>query len=431
MKSELVVLMGGRVAGHLYDEDGMTSFAYDPEYQEADGTPLSVSMPIRNDQHRPEVVGPWIAGLLPEDDAVLRAWGRRFHVSASSPFQLLSTPVGHDCPGAVRFCRDAEVEELLNGTGSVQWISEDEVGERLRGLRAQPTAWLGPDFTGQFSLAGSQSKTALLLQDGKWGVTSGARATTHILKPPIEGLEDHELNEHLCLEAARTLGMATVRSKVSSFAGVPAIVVERYDRVWRGSELIRVHQEDLCQALSVAPQYKYENEGGPTPARIVQLFRMMAGNGQAAEKQVRSFVEALVWNWLIGGTDAHAKNYSLLLSGSDAVLAPLYDIASTLPYPDFDIHKMKLAMKFGGQYEMRPYSNPFAKAAPELGVDVDWFLDRARQLAKGAPDAIAEAAASPSVAQLRRPLAERLVDAVAERARYALDLIESANSAGG
>lgn len=426
MRRTLVVLMEGHVAGRLDDADGTTSFAYAPEYQEAGGTPLSVSMPITKDRHGPEVITPWIAGLLPEDDAVLRAWGRRFQVSASSPFQLLSTPVGHDCPGAVRFCRQADVDALLNGGGSVEWLSEEEVGERLRGLRAQPTSWLGRDFTGQFSLAGSQSKTALLFLDGKWGVPSGAGATSHILKPPIEGLEDHELNEHLCLEAARTLGLATAHSTVTKFAGAPALVVERYDRLRRGSEVIRVHQEDMCQALSVAPRYKYQNEGGPAPADIVQLLRKLAPTPQAALAQIRSFIEALIWNWLIGGTDAHAKNYSLLLSGNDTVLAPLYDVASTLPYAEFDIHKMKLAMKFGGSYEMQPYSNPFAKAATELSVDPEWFLQRARELAQGAPEAMADVAARATVADSGSSLPGRLVDAVARRAREALHSISTA-----
>ena len=135
-----------------------------------------------------------------------------------------------------------------------------------------------------------------------------------------------------------------------------------------------------------------------------------------------------IWNWLVGGTDAHAKNYSLLLSGNQAVLAPLYDMASALPYPEFDVHKMKLAMKFGGQYEMRPYSNPFGKAAVELGIDNEWFLGRARQLALGAPDAFAEVAARPDVAELDRQLPGCLVDGIAQRARYAFDLIESTDS---
>jgi serine/threonine-protein kinase HipA len=136
-------------------------------------------------------------------------------------------------------------------------------------------------------------------------------------------------------------------SRVTRFESEIAIVVERYDRVRSGNQIVRVHQEDVCQALGIMPTRKYENEGGPGIKEIVELLRIYSS---ARDEDVRTFVHAVGFNWLIAGSDAHAKNYSLLIGGESHVrLAPLYDIASILPYEQFDIQKVKLAMKVGGE----------------------------------------------------------------------------------
>src|ERR1019366_160687 len=150
-------------------------------------------------------------GLLPDNDAVLARWARQFHVSSSSPFSLLGTQIGEDCAGAVRFAPPEEIDRVLARPSGVTWLTEDDVGQRLRDLREDSTSWLGRSFTGQFSLAGAQAKTALLFKDGRWGVPSGSTPTTHILKPAVAGYDGHDLNEHLCLDAARRAGL--VRSE--------------------------------------------------------------------------------------------------------------------------------------------------------------------------------------------------------------------------
>jgi serine/threonine-protein kinase HipA len=296
----------------------------------------------------------------------------------------------------------------------VEWLDEAGVAERIRDLKRDTTAWLGRTFTGQFSLAGAQAKSALLFRDGRWGVPSGAMPTTHILKPAVSGFDDHDLNEHLCLSAARRAGLRVVPSSVEVFEDEPALVLERYDRTSRDDVLLRVHQEDMCQALSVHPDRKYQNQGGPTPAQVARLLRG-AMPPTFAEGAVRQFADALIWNWLIGGTDAHAKNYSLLLSGRQVRLAPLYDVASILPY-GFNERELKMAMKVGGQYARHPGRNTWPRAAADLGLDADQVLDRVRELARVAPDAFADAAAQEDVRRLDRALPERLVGLIANRA---------------
>lgn len=424
MSDVLVVLLGDLVVGTVTRlTGGRLRFDYDEAYREHPAsTPLSLSMPISVRSHSDRAISVWLWGLLPDSPAVLERWARKFHASPRSPFSLLSTPVGHDCAGAVRFASPEGIDDLLRRTGHVDWLSEKDIAERLRALREDHTAWLGRDFTGQFSLAGAQAKTALLKDGERWGVPSGSAATSHILKPAVAGLDDHDLNEHLCLDAARRAGLTVARTTIARFGEESAIVVERYDRRTVDGLLKRIHQEDICQALGVPPSSKYQNEGGPGPLEIARLLSS-AMPPRIVDEAIWRFFDALAWNWLIGGTDAHAKNYSLLLSGAQVRLAPLYDIASALPY---DTHErtLRLAMKIGGDYRLASYRNPWPAAARELDLDVDRALERVCRLAEIAPGAFSDAASDPAVAQLGRSLPARLVDLVGERTRRCLKLLE-------
>jgi serine/threonine-protein kinase HipA len=416
MTDSLTVILEDAVAGTLTRlPGGRLRFDYTEAYRQRDTpTPLSVSMPPQIRSHADHAVTPWLWGLLPDNEAVLARWAREFHASASSPFSMLATPIGHDCAGAVRFATTGDVDDVLARPGQVTWLTEDDVARRLRELREDTTTWLGRTFTGQFSLAGAQAKTALLYEHGRWGVPTGSMATSHILKPAVAGLDDHDLNEHLCLDAARRAGLVVARTRVDHFGDESAIVVDRYDRRPLDGRLLRVHQEDVCQALGLHPSRKYQNEGGPGPRDIAQLIRASMPT-RVADEALWRFLDALAWNWLIGGTDAHAKNYSLLLAAEQVRLAPLYDIASALPY---DIHEKKLrfAMKIGGDYRVFPYRNTWAGAAEDLGLDPERVAERVTDLAARTPDAFADAAAAPEVESLGRSLPGRLVKLVTERA---------------
>ncbi len=421
MTGSLVVLLGDRIAGMVSrSARGVLRFLYADGY-EADATPLSLSMPTQLRSHPDRAVVPWMQGLLPDNDAVLARWGRQFQVSPSSPFALLSTPVGEDCAGAVRFVHPDRVDEALGREGKVVWLTDDDVAQRLMELQQDATAWLGSTFAGPFSLGGAQAKTALLRENGRWGVPSGSIPTTHILKPAVAGLDGHDLNEHLCLDAAHRAGLLVARSEIFRFADQTALIVERYDRLHDGTRTVRVHQEDLCQALGVSPFKKYQNEGGPGVADVAGLLRRSMAASHA-DVDVWRFADALIWNWVIGGTDAHAKNYSVLLDGSDVRLAPLYDVASVLPY---DVHerKLRLAMKIGGDYHLFPRRNTWPTAARDLGLAADALVERCRQLASAAPEAFAEAAATPGVVSVGSPLPGKLVDLVADRSARCLQVL--------
>ena len=385
-------------------------------------------MPLAGADHGHKPVEAFLWGLLPDNDNVLNRWAQRFQVSARNPFALISN-VGEDCAGAVQFVRPERIQNTTgDGPSEIEWLEEAGIAERLRTLRADHAAWRIPRDTGQFSLAGAQPKTALLFEDGRWGVPSGRTPTTHILKPPTGDYDGHAENAHVCMHLASELGLITADSRVMRFEDEVAIVIERYDRQQNDDGIVRVHQEDMCQALAILPTIKYENQGGPGVRPIVELIRTFSGN---PDEDVQRFIDAVAFNWIIGGTDAHAKNYSMLIGAEGrARLAPLYDVASILPY-DFDLQRIKLAMKIGGEYRLRDIGlRQWQKLSADLKTDGEHFVQRINEMATALPDALPTIRQAAEADGLDHPLIERLSTMLTERARRCVQVLEgpSANS---
>lgn len=425
MAEELIALFEKRKVGRVILESGRLSFHYDEEWRssELQSFPLSLSMPLIAAEHGHAPTHAFLWGLLPDNERVLDRWASRFHVSARNPFALIAN-VGEDCAGAVQFVRPERLQKLRNQIReSVVWLTEEEVAERLIELRRDHSAWRLPGDTGQFSLAGAQPKTALLYRDGRWGIPSGRTPSTHILKPPLLEWKGHAENEHFCLELAATLGLVASKSSVRRFGDEVAIVIERYDRVSDGPRIERRHQEDTCQALAIPPTRKYENDGGPSIRDIVGLVR---AQGSHPREDVGRFLDAVMFNWLIAGTDAHAKNYSVLMSFERSVrLAPLYDVASILPYPGVQIPKLKMPMKIGGEYRLRQIGiRQWRKLANEVRVDEDELVQRLRTLAEEIPDHTSKLRSEVRDHGLAHPLIDRLADAITKRARSCAELLK-------
>jgi len=392
--ADALVLLEGRVVAHLVqDQHGSYQLTYAESWRDDPAAyPLSLSMPLATGVHADALVRPFLAGLLPDNDAVLRAWGRRFGVSPRNPLALLRN-MGEDCAGAIQIVEPSDVERVLSDAGGVEWLPEDMITEELAGLRAGAPAGLDPPGTGRFSLAGAQFKTALLCDGHRWGRPRGPVPTSHILKPPHGEFGHFVENEHLTLRLANGLGLSAARSTVQHFGGEQAIVIERFDRVSRGGTLERVHQEDLCQALAVHPDIKYEAEGGPGVERVVALLRAQATR---AAEAVQGVVDAVLFNLLIGGTDAHAKNFSLLLGpGGQVDLAPLYDLASIAPYSrQCPWHHVTTAMRFGGEYRVhRLGDRHLARFARQVGYGEDVMRAVVSDLRDALPGALSRVVA--------------------------------------
>lgn len=412
MSEELSIIATGRLVGRVVRTGNRLTFRYAPSWAGADDAfPLSVSMPVVLEEHPHRVTDAWLRGLLPDNNMVLDQWGKRFHVSPRNPFKLLEH-VGGDCAGAIQFVRPERQEALLGDPGPAQitWLTEDELAERIRLLlENQATTRISTD-TGQFSLAGAQPKTALYRDPAtnRWGVPEGHTPTTHILKPSEGHFDGYAENEHFCLRLAAKLGLRCASSSVIHPGGNPVIVVERYDRLLRGGRYLRVHQEDLCQALAVPPDRKYQNEGGPSVKDIADLLWDVSSN---PTDDIRRLADALAFNWLTAGTDAHAKNYSLLIAtGGQVRLAPLYDLASALAYPrQISPHKAKMAMRIGSKYRIRDIHHRHWKTcAHELRLPLADLLNRIDDMSERIPVATVEVAEHLREKGLRHTVLETL-----------------------
>ena len=425
MTKELIALLDGKETGRVVrDNRGKLTFTYNEQWREAAGAyPLSLSMPLTLAEHSNARIDPFLWGLLPDNEIILGNWARKFHVSPSNPFSLIAC-VGEDCAGAVQFVQPSRLNAILGAAAPpVEWLDDREIAKRLRALREDQSAWRAPRDTGQFSLAGAQPKTALLFENKEWGVPSGRLPTTHILKPPSGEFEGHAENEHFCLELARSLDLPVVDSRIMHFKDEIAIVVERYDRVRVAGTLHRVHQEDICQALAIPPTRKYQNEGGPGIRDIVGL---LGDNSSLPREDVATFLDSVVFNWLIAGTDAHAKNYALLIGAGGRIrLAPLYDVASVLPYPDINIQKAKVSMKIGGEYRLRNIRRyQWRKLAVEVKLDPGKTLRGVSDLAGQLADHVSAVKEQMMSEGLKHPIIPRLADALTKRADACLRILE-------
>ncbi|MGB6488870.1 MAG: HipA domain-containing protein, partial [Steroidobacteraceae bacterium] len=276
----LRVYLNGRLVGHLRREaSGAIDFTYDPTWLAWNNAiPMSLSLPLREDRYIGDPVIAVLDNLLPDNNDIRRRLAERAHAGGSDAYSLLAA-VGRDCVGALQFVPEG-VDTGKAGEVNAQAVTEREVAERISNLARNPLGIGENDREFRISIAGAQEKTALLYWKDNWHVPHGTTATTHILKPQIGRLPDgidlsnNVENEHLCLELVRALGLPAARSEIKDFTGKRALVIERFDRIWTSDgRLLRIPQEDCCQALSVPPSRKYESHGGPGICDLVELLK--------------------------------------------------------------------------------------------------------------------------------------------------------------
>jgi serine/threonine-protein kinase HipA len=260
--------------------------------------------------------------------------------------------IGRDCVGGLQFI--AGDDEIAPDDGiSGEAIDDEQIEVLLKNL-AQAPLGLNRDDDFRISVAGAQEKTALLWHGGRWLKPHGTTPTTHILKTQIGtlpngiDLTDSVENEFYCLALAEAFGLPVNKARIATFGKTKALVIERFDRRWtEAARLIRLPQEDCCQALSVPPTLKYQAEGGPGMVAILNLLK----GSDAPAKDQQTFLAAQMLFWIIGATDGHAKNFSVSLApGGGYHMTPLYDVLTAQPSLDrrhIERKQMRLAMSVG------------------------------------------------------------------------------------
>jgi len=349
--------------------DGIVLFEYD---QPGKGTPLSLSLP-RDRPHQPDAAGAWLDGLLPDRPVVRERWARERGLPDAEPFTLL-TAYGEDVAGAVSLTTRPDGPGPSSGPSI--YASDDDIAARIAAIRRESSSWIDPRVKPRMSLAGAQGKFTLARTPAGWGWPTWAMPSTHILKPPSDEYKQVEQLEHASLTLARAVGLAAPESGVLTVLGERTFIVERFDR----ADGRRLHAEDMNQALGRSTDDKYK-----VPA--ARVARLLAEHGQD-----REFVRQLAFNAAIGNADAHAKNYSVLLAGDQARLAPIYDTVPTVLYPG---HDERYAMSIGNARHPAGLTERNWRAlAADAGLDGDQVWEDAqavmRQVAERYEDTYGE-----------------------------------------
>lgn len=416
---ELDVWCFGRVAGRLTDDGAALRFAYDETWVADGQPPLSQSLPL-NGAFGDRAAAAFFEGLLPEGQ-LRRAIARRFGVSPDNPFSLLAE-IGGDCAGAVS----------LHAPGSepkrdddVRWLDDAELARRVAELPDRPMLADPDDEDLRLSLAGAQDKLPVVVRDGRVGLPLGATPSTHILKTPIPGLPATVLNEALWPLVGERVGIDCAPSEARRVDRTEILLVERHDRrAGPSGDVVRLHQEDFCQALGIDSAHKYEREGGPG---LTDCFALLGHAARAPARELPRLLDAWALSFLAANHDAHGKNFSLLYGPDGIGLAPVYDVLNTIDYRGVKPMDRKMAMKVGG--ESRPdyvRRRHLERMVADAGLGWAPARRRLRSLAERAPAAVHDARAALVDAAWDDPQLDKLVARTEQRAHALLDALHEA-----
>jgi len=355
MASLFVYMNGYAVGEYIQRRSGAQEFIYNDDWLEHRAAmPLSLSLPLTDKTHKGDSVYNYFDNLLPDSIDIRNRIQARFGVNTNRPFDLLAQ-IGRDCVGAIQLLPEPAEIDIRHISGTQ--LSEHEIADELRNYRTLPLG-MSREQPFRISLAGAQEKTALLWHEQAWQRPCGTTPTTHIFKLPIGKIEhsgidlsDSLENEWLCIELLKRFGLPVPAVSIEHFEDIKVLVVERFDRELSSdsSWIIRHPVEDICQANGVAPGLKYESDGGPGIATIMELLK----SSQRPEQDRKQFMKTVFLFWLLGAIDGHAKNFSIFLkAGGRFQLTPVYDVISAYPIAakrQIEYRDMKMAMALHGK----------------------------------------------------------------------------------
>ena len=356
-----VWMNGERVGTWTLPGRGDMELAYDARWMRSPGgRPLSLSLPFTGDTPlKGARVENYFDNLLPDSEPIRKRLASRFRTRSGEAFDLLQA-IGRDCVGAVQLLGEDEVPTDVTRITGVP-MSEDEVETLLlRTTSASSPPGLEDEEDLRISLAGAQEKTALLWHERTWMRPVGSTPTTHIMKLPL-GLVGHRKadfstsveNEWLCMNLLAEFGLPVATTALMKFGSQKVLGVERFDRQFHssGSWLMRLPQEDFCQALGIPSHLKYETDGGPGLGDLARIL----GASITPERDLSTLLKTQILFWMLAAPDGHAKNFSLrVLPEGRYTLTPLYDVMSIWPAEgdgasQFSYFKAKAAMAVVGR----------------------------------------------------------------------------------
>ncbi len=381
MARTLDVYYDGEPVGQLtQDDSGRMAFQYAASWL---GRPepltLSQSLPLREEPFTQRECRGFFGGILPEENN-RKVIARILGISDKNDFAMLEQ-IGGECAGAITFLPTDEA--IPDDNYRYRELADDELAGILRELPRRPLM-AGEDGI-RLSLAGAQDKIAVRLLDGKISIPRGSAPSSHVLKPAIDTYEGVVFNEAFCMALARACGLNAAPVAIGKVEDIDYLLARRYDRIsGEDGSIRRLHQEDFCQALGVPSEIKYQSEGGPS---LPTCFALIRDASTAPALDLIALLDAVIFNLLIGNHDAHAKNFSLLYMPDRSVrLAPLYDLVSTVFYPELTD---RMAMKIGKQPKSAlVYPKDIDRFAADAGLGVAQTRARIPALARRLLDAI-------------------------------------------
>jgi serine/threonine-protein kinase HipA len=373
---KLSVWLSGKQAGLLSnDEAGFMEFSYLEDYlEDPNAKALSRQLPLQSGTFAHKPTRAFFAGVLPEEEIRDRI-AQLLGISKENDFAMLEQ-IGGECAGAISLVPDG-VNPASSMGPSTQKLGDDDLAALIRELPNRPL--MAGQSGLRLSLAGAQGKVPIIVKDGQISLPLNNSASTHILKPEPQRFPGLAANETFCMVLAKKVGLDVAEIEYRQLAEHKFVLVKRYDReIVEGGEVIRLHQEDFCQALGYPPERKYQVEGGPTVKECVQLIWDWSS---IPALDLTDFMKRLVFNTLIGNADAHGKNFSYLYQGSERRISPAYDLVSTIAWPKLT---QNAAMKIGNGSSINAFGiGEWKKLAST--VDASWPLlsDRIKELAEG------------------------------------------------
>ncbi|ABE37214.1 hypothetical protein DR64_8445 [Paraburkholderia xenovorans LB400] len=360
--NRLNLWMNGLQVGYWETTRNGERLAYRDDWiDDPQGRPLSLSLPFTpgNQPYRGEVVANYFDNLLPDSEPIRRRIATRYRTGSTAPFALLAA-LGRDCVGALQLLPPDEAPTDLT-TISGRKLDDGEIARLLRGTTStSPLGQHDPLEDLRLSIAGAQEKTALLRHHDRWLLPEGSTPTTHIFKLPLglvgnmrADMRTSVENEWLCSQIVAAYGLPVARCEIAGFEDQKVLIVERFDRRLSSDAtwIVRLPQEDMCQATATSALHKYESDGGPG---IEAIMEVLSGSARAALDRRNFFMTQLIF-WLLAATDGHAKNFSIAhLPGNRYESTPLYDVLSAHPIIGagagrLPAQKVKLAMAVRGR----------------------------------------------------------------------------------